>query len=107
MPSKGAKDATDAAASRFGSIRLDSGGESDEGMAERKAAKKKKKKAKQKASDVSHGVEATFKNNFAGSDDDDDHELYQPKKTSLTTKTVRAKEFENLALVDLNTPGRA
>jgi hypothetical protein len=103
---KGATDATDTTASRFGSIRLDSGGESDEGMNERKMAKKKKKKAKQKATEfnAAPNLGLSSKIDFAGSDDEDDQELYQPKRGSVTNKPGRAKEFENLALVDLTTP---
>ncbi|KAL3788883.1 hypothetical protein HJC23_002637 [Cyclotella cryptica] len=105
LSSKGTKDAAGTTASRFGSIKLDSGGESDEGLTERRSDKKKKKKSKQKAAGVHEvrDVSSSFKNDFAASDEEDDSELYQPKRASLT-KPGRAKEFENLALVDLTTP---
>lgn len=96
-----------AADSRFGSIRLDSGGESDEGQTEPKIAKKKKKKARQRsaAMNVSSNIQSSLKIDFAVSDDEDDNETYQPKRSNPTTeKPGRAKEFENLALVDLTTP---
>ena len=87
---KAAKDAADAAASRFGSIQLDSGGESD-GYSGVKAKKKKKKKAKKTT--IGSKEQAVV-----DSDDDDDGHLHQHKRGSVS------KEFQNLALVDLTTP---
>ena len=89
---KADKDAADAAASRFGSIQLDSGDESaDEGYGGAKPKKKKKKKAKKPVE---------FKNEkiVESDDDDDDDNLPQLKRESVN------KEFQNLALVDLTTP---
>lgn len=104
-PDKTVKDAAETAASRFGSIRLDSGGESDEGVTDRKAAKKKKK-ARKKAADFNapSNLATSPKIDFAGSDDEEDTGLYQPKRSGVVNKPGRAKEFENLALVDLTTP---
>jgi AP-3 complex subunit delta-1 len=103
-PEKTSKDAADAAASRFGSIRLDSGGESDEGIGDRKAAKKRKK-AKKKTGDINlASLGPSLKIDITGSDEEDDTKLYQPKRGSQTNKPGRAKEFEILAQVDLTTP---
>mmetsp|Transcript_13321 Transcript_13321/g.28903 ORF Transcript_13321/g.28903 Transcript_13321/m.28903 type:complete len:1049 (+) Transcript_13321:206-3352(+) len=87
---KAAKDAADAAANRFGSIQLDSGGDSDEGYSGVKSKKKKKKKAR-KAAGLKH-------QNFVESDDDDGDNVPQPKRGTVS------KAFQNLALVDLTTP---
>lgn len=87
---KVAKDAAEAAATRFGSIQLDSGGESDDGYSGMKSKKKKKKKVKKAA--------ATNHQKLVESDDDDDDHVPQPKRGSAN------KEFQNLALVDLTTP---
>ncbi|KAL7541758.1 hypothetical protein ACHAXR_011196 [Thalassiosira sp. AJA248-18] len=86
---KAAKDAADAAANRFGSIQLDSGGESEEGYSGVKSKKKKKKKVKKAGPKHQNIVE---------SDEDDDDNVPQPKRGSVS------KEFQNLALVDLTTP---
>jgi hypothetical protein len=81
-----AKDGADSAATRFGSIKLDSGGESDEGYSGEKA-KKKKKKRSMKA------------HHIVGSDDEDDNiNMSRPKRGYVS------KELKNLALVDLTTP---
>ncbi|KAL9189983.1 hypothetical protein ACHAXT_009658 [Thalassiosira profunda] len=85
-----AKDSVEAAASKFGSIQLDSGGESDEGYSGAKAKKKKKKKVK-KTVGLKHGT-------IVESDDDDDDRAPGPKRGSVN------KESQNLALVDLTTP---
>ena len=103
----GSPEKTPAADSRFGSIRLDSGGESEDDQTERQITKKKKKKAKQRsvAMNLSSNLQSSQKINFAVSDDEDDNEAYQPKRNNPTSiKPGRAKEFENLALVDLTTP---
>ena len=83
-----AKDVTDIAASRFGSIKLDSGGESDDGYSGARTMKKKKKKRPTKA------------HHIVGSDDEDDtiHNMSRPKRG------YASKELKNLALVDLTTP---
>jgi len=80
----------DADASRFGSIQLDSGGESDDGAKPKKA---KKKKAKKKA------TAALIQRQVLDYDDDEDNmPLQQSKRTNVN------KEFKDLALVDLTTP---
>ena len=82
-----AKDGADSAATRFGSIKLDSGGESDEGYSGEKAKKKKKKRS-------------TKVHHIVGSDDEDDNiiNMSRPKRGYVS------KELKNLALVDLTTP---
>jgi len=82
-----------AVASRFGSIQLDSGGESEEGHAAR-SRKKKKKKVKKTAAAHRKFVESD--------DDDDDHNdtAHSPSKRGSAV----SREFQNLALVDLTTP---
>eukprot|EP01082_Thalassiosira_pseudonana_P015115 g13563.t1 g13563 contig82:15103-18358(+) len=102
--SKDAKDAAEAAASRFGSIKLDSGGESDEDESERRS--KKKSKRKKKASSKSQTLSVigpSYKNEFVDSDDEVDHDVFQPKRGSVT-KSGRGNEFATLAMVDLTTP---
>jgi hypothetical protein len=101
---KGAKDAAEAAVSLFGSIKLDSGGESDEDESERRS--KKKSKRKKKASSKSQTLSVigpSYKNEFVDSDDEDDHDVFQPKRGSVT-KSGRGNEFDTLAMVDLTTP---
>jgi len=90
----GAVDATNAATTRFGVLTLDSGGESEEdsGMKQKKKKKKAKKIPKQRP-----GVA------IADSDDEDDDHVPRTKRGSIG-KGDRAKEFANLALVDLTTP---
>jgi AP-3 complex subunit delta-1 len=88
-----AKDAADAAAvTRFGSIRLDSEGESDDGY---DGAKSKKKKKKKKADKV---MVSKHHKIVESDDEDDDINVLRPKRGGLS------KEIHNLALVDLTTP---
>lgn len=83
------KDAVDAAAAtRFGSIQLDSGGESDDGA---KSKKKKKKRAAKAA--------VPKQQKIVESDDEDDDNVPRPKRG-----VVLSKEIHKLALVDLTTP---
>jgi AP-3 complex subunit delta-1 len=87
-----AKDAADAAAvTRFGSIQLDSEGESDDGYDEAKSKKKKKKKKAGK-------VMVSKPQKIVESDDEDDD------NNQLRPKRGLSKEIHNLALVDLTTP---
>jgi AP-3 complex subunit delta-1 len=79
---------------RFGVLTLDSGGESEEESGRKQ--KKKKKKAK-KTTKQGMGVA------IADSDDEDDDRVPQTKRGSVG-KGDRAKEFANLALVDLTIP---
>ncbi|KAL7549328.1 hypothetical protein ACHAWF_012601 [Thalassiosira exigua] len=90
---KAVKDGADAVASRFGSIHLDSEGESDEAFGGSKVKRKKKKKTKKAAAGAPRHLK------FVESDDEDeDHAPHQPKRQDLN------KDFQNLALVDLTTP---
>ncbi len=90
----GTADATNAAATRFGVLTLDSGGESEEDSGRKQ--KKKKKKAK-KIQKEQMGV------TIADSDDEDDDHAVRTKRGSIG-KGDRAKDYANLALVDLTTP---
>eukprot|EP01082_Thalassiosira_pseudonana_P014446 g13087.t1 g13087 contig7:844440-844832(+) len=45
----------------------------------------------------------SFKNEFVDSDDEVDHDVFQPKRGSVT-KSGRGNEFDTLAMVDLTTP---
>ena len=100
---KGAKDTMDATSARFGSIQLDSGGESDEDENDKKSKKKKKKKVKKALkSQTFSSMGSSSKQELIVSDDeeDDDNEIeVQSKRASK-----RGRAFENLALVDLTTP---
>lgn len=90
----GTVDATNTATTRFGVLTLDSGGESEEESGRKQKKKKKKTKniPKQRM-----GVA------IADSDEEEDDHLPQTKRGSAG-KGDRAKEFANLALVDLTTP---
>jgi len=84
---------TAAAASRFGSIQLDSGGESDDiGV---KPQKKKKKKKRSKKTATKHQT------TIVESDDDDDDNNAPSRSNKFG---IVNKDFQNLALVDLTTP---
>lgn len=86
--------AHDAVSTRFGSIKLESGGESEEGFSKAKSPKKKKKKKSKKTTHV-----GSKHHQFEESDDDDgDNTVPRPKQRNVS------KEFHNLALVDLTTP---
>ncbi|KAL3793355.1 LOW QUALITY PROTEIN: hypothetical protein ACHAW5_006339 [Stephanodiscus triporus] len=89
------KDAADAAAAtRFGSIQLDSGGESEsDGYSGSKAKKKKKKKKKTATKAV-----VPKHQKIVESDDEDDDNVPRLKRGGVS------KEVHNLALVDLTTP---
>ncbi len=84
-------DAADTATTRFGSIKLDSGGESDEGNSGAKM--KKKKKNNSNRSMKAH--------QFVASDDEDDNNNVS---RSRPKRGYVSKELKNLALVDLTTP---
>lgn len=87
---------TAAAASRFGSIQLDSGGESDDiGV---KPQKKKKKKRSQK---TATGSTTKHQTTIVESDDDDDDNNVPSRSNKRGSVN---KDFQNLALVDLTTP---
>jgi len=88
----GPGDATNTATTRFGVLTLDSGGESEEDSGRKQKKKKKKAKKNQRM-----GVA------IADSDDEDDDHVSRTKRGS-TGKGDRAKEYANLALVDLTTP---
>eukprot|EP00573_Skeletonema_grethae_P013341 CAMPEP_0201710892 /NCGR_PEP_ID=MMETSP0578-20130828/58859_1 /ASSEMBLY_ACC=CAM_ASM_000663 /TAXON_ID=267565 /ORGANISM="Skeletonema grethea, Strain CCMP 1804" /LENGTH=1054 /DNA_ID=CAMNT_0048199929 /DNA_START=13 /DNA_END=3177 /DNA_ORIENTATION=- len=88
----GTNDATNA--TRFGVLTLDSGGESEEDSGRKQ--KKKKKKAK-KIQREQMGVA------IADSDDEDDDHATRTKRGGIG-KGDRAKDYANLALVDLTTP---
>jgi len=90
----GTDDATNAATTRFGVLTLDSGGESEEDSG-RKQKKKKKKAKKIQKQDMGVAI--------ADSDDEDDNHVTRTKRGSIG-KGDRAKEYANLALVDLTTP---
>ena len=84
--------ASNAAATRFGVLTLDSGGESEE----ESGRKQKKKKKKTKKSKPHMGV--------AVADSDDEDVDHMRTKRGSAGRGDRAKEFANLALVDLTTP---
>mmetsp|Transcript_3177 Transcript_3177/g.5654 ORF Transcript_3177/g.5654 Transcript_3177/m.5654 type:complete len:798 (+) Transcript_3177:1-2394(+) len=97
---KAAKDATDAAATRFGSIQLESGDESEVGRSGTKSRKKKKKKSKKTTAATGH----KHSQRFVESDDDDVDDNHEPRQPSPSKRGIVSKEFQNLALVDLTTP---
>ena len=90
------KESTDAAAaaSRFGSIQLDSGDESDDIGVKQQKKKKKKRSKKTVAGSTKHQTTIVESDD----DDDDNNAPSQPKRGSVH------KDFQNLALVDLTTP---
>ena len=87
-------DAADTATTRFGSIKLDSGGESDE---ENNGSNKKKKKKKKK---TNRSMKA---HQIVTSDDEDDNDNNNVSRPRPKRGYV-SKELKNLALVDLTTP---
>jgi len=94
-----AKESTDAAAaaSRFGSIQLDSGDESDEiGVKQQKKKKKKRSKKTVTGSTTKHQT------TIVESDDDDNDDNNAPSRSNKRGSVN--KDFQNLALVDLTIP---
>lgn len=86
--------ADDAVATRFGSIQLDSGGESEEGYSRAASSMKKKKKKSKKTAHA-----GSKRHQFVESDDDnDDNTVPRPNRGNVS------KELHQLALVDLTTP---
>mmetsp|Transcript_15374 Transcript_15374/g.31474 ORF Transcript_15374/g.31474 Transcript_15374/m.31474 type:complete len:1068 (-) Transcript_15374:127-3330(-) len=98
------KDAAEATSTRFGSIQLDSGGESQD-ESDKKPKKKKKHKAK-KLSRVQAVTSAKipWKQDLIISDDDDEEEVDAAHKKPRGNSSKKGRPFENLALVDLTTP---
>jgi len=97
---KAATDAADAAATRFGSIQLESGDESEVGRSGSKSRRKKKKKSKKTAAATGH----KHSQRFVESDDDDIDDNHVPRQPSPSKRGIVSKDFQNLALVDLTTP---
>ena len=91
----GVVDAANAAATRFGVLTLDSGGESEEESGRK--PKKKKKKTKKSPKQQHVGIA------LADSDDEDDDHMPHSRRGGAG-KGDRSKEFANLAMVDLTTP---
>jgi len=84
-----------AAASRFGSIQLDSGDESDD-IGVKPQKKKKKKRSKKTVGSTKHQT------TIVESDDEDDDNNVPSR--SNNKRGIINKDFQNLALVDLTTP---
>ena len=95
-----AADAAAAAATRFGSIRLDSGDEeSDDGYDAGRGSGTKSKKKKKKASTT----RAMKVQQIVHESDEDDDDA-KPRQQSQRGVGGVSKEFHNLAMVDLTTP---
>ncbi|KAL7467989.1 hypothetical protein ACHAXS_008218 [Conticribra weissflogii] len=93
----------EATSTRFGSIQLDSGGESQD-ESDKKPKKKKKNKAKKNSRlQVVPSAKVPSKQELIVSDDDDD-EADGLHEKSCGYSSKKGRPFENLALVDLTTP---